>query len=166
MFRDRFMTMTGSLEPTMVNVSPRRRSRFRSNYLICHIDVTAFLAIMIAVLYLFMLPPASYRDLRPVAVDLPKVKHPDLMGAANREDALIVAVMRDGKVFFRADPVVIEELPARVHQAVVRGAENKVYIRADARAKLASVKDVLDALQASGVENIAFLTEQRHPPAQ
>jgi biopolymer transport protein ExbD len=165
MFGDRSTTMIGSLESTTVNVSPRRRSKFRSNYLICHIDVSAFLAIMIALLYLLMTPSFFPDRHQHVSVDLAKVGHPGLMRAADKEDALDIGVLRDGKVFFRTDLVRPEDLPARIHDAVAHGAENKVYIRADAHTKFALVESVLDAVRASGVENVAFITEQRHPSA-
>jgi biopolymer transport protein TolR len=165
MIRGRSMPMIGSLESTTVNVSPRWRSKFRSNHLICHIDVSAFLAVMFALVFLFMSPIQLYIDMPRGTVDAAKVRNPRLMRAALKEDALIVAVQRDGRVFMGVDALSAQDLPSRIHEGIKRGAENRVYIRADARAKYGAVKEVLDQVHASGVENIAFLTDQRRPPA-
>jgi biopolymer transport protein TolR len=87
------------------------------------------------------------------------------MRGADREDALMVGIMRDGKVFFRADQITIEELPARIREGVSQGAERKVYVKADARAKYASVAEVLDGVHDAGIENIGFIVDQRRPSA-
>jgi biopolymer transport protein TolR len=166
MMRDRAMGMIGSLESTTVNVSPRWRSKSRSNQLICYINMTGLVSIMLTLLFMFMVIRSNEHPHRGVIVDLAKVNHSKTLVHADAEDALAIGVLRDGKVFFRTDLVRPEDLPVRIRDAIAHGAENKVYIRADARARFVSVKDVLDAVRASGVENVAFLTEQRHPPAQ
>ncbi len=159
--RDRSLTKIGSLDSTSVRVSPAWRPKFRSNHLICHIDVSAFLAVMFALLYLFMAPSFFPDSQTQKSVDLAKVGNPSLMRGADREDALIVAVERDGKVFLGIDLLTADSLPARIRKGISNGVESRVYIKADARAKYGAVKEVLDAVRASGVENIAFLTDQR-----
>ncbi len=93
--------------------------------------------------------------------DLPKVGHPIPMPRANREDALLVTVMRDGMIYFQNSRVVPDNLPAMIRDGVNRGAEQKVYIRADARARYGTVAAVLDAVHAGGVEKVTFLVGQR-----
>jgi biopolymer transport protein TolR len=158
------MDLGGSAESSMARVSPKKRRWLRSNYLICRIDVSALLAVILVLLVIFMSTPVNHHPRG--AVDLAKVSHPRLMRDAVREDALIVAVLRDGRVFFRTGSVQTGDLPAQLREALAHGAEKKVYIKADARARFASVKDVLHAVQESGVENVAFITDQRHPQAQ
>jgi biopolymer transport protein ExbD len=63
--------------------------------------------------------------------------------------------------FFRTDVVAAEQLPVHIREALGQGAENKVYIRADAHAQYGDVKMILDAVRASGVENVAFLADRR-----
>jgi biopolymer transport protein TolR len=57
------------------------------------------------------------------------------MRAALKEDALIVAVERDGRVFVSRDGTSLADLPGKIREGLSRGAQNKVYIKADARAK-------------------------------
>lgn len=140
------------------------RWRHRSSELICHIDVIALMGVIFVVLFIFM---TDTRDMiRVASVDLAKVVSPRPMRAADREDANIVAVTRDGKVFFRNEMVRVEGLPEKIRSAVKNGAENRVYIKSDARAKYAWVKEVLDEVRASGVEKVGFLVDQRKVPPQ
>jgi biopolymer transport protein TolR len=140
-----------------------RQMRHRPYGLICNIDVTAFAGVMFALVYLFM--PLQPHGRPGATVDLARTNYTVSMRGADREDALLVAIMRDGKVFFRADRITIEEVPARIREGVSRGAERKVYIKADARAKYASVVEVLDGVHDAGIENIGFIVDQRRPLA-
>ncbi|PYX69433.1 MAG: hypothetical protein DMG72_20870 [Acidobacteria bacterium] len=86
------------------------------------------------------------------------------MRGANREDVLVVAIFRDGKVFFGRDLIMPDQLPFEIREAVSRGAERKVYIRAEARVRYGTVLQVLDGVRSAGVENVGFLVEQRRVP--
>jgi biopolymer transport protein ExbD len=96
-----------------------------------------------------------------VWADLPKVWHSKSMPGAKREDALTVAILRDGSIYFGKDRSRPGDLPAQIRDQVGRGAEKKVYIRADARVRYQTVLAVLDAVRSAGVEKIAFLVYQR-----
>ena len=68
--------------------------------------------------------------------DLPRVNHPVAMWAANRKGALIVAIMRDGRAFFRNEPTTAEDLTEKIKIRLnATLSERKVYIKADARAQ-------------------------------
>jgi biopolymer transport protein ExbD len=141
--------------------------RRQPNQLICGIDGTSFVHVAVVfsfvLLVVFLTWPTSFHDgLRPL---LPRVGHPVPMGHANREDAMTVSIFRDDKVFFRSELVKPDQLPDRIRESVNQGAEKKVYIRADARAKYGWVAEVLDNVRSAGVEKIGFLVEQRKAPA-
>jgi biopolymer transport protein TolR len=141
-----------------------RQKHSKSAKLICRIDVTAFAGVMFALVAMFLLPATVVTDFRTPSADLAKVSHPVAMRAALREDALLVAVQRDGKVFFGNDVVPTEGLAAMIKERLSHGAERKVYIRADARANYGTVAGVLDSVRSAGVENIAFLVDERKSP--
>ena len=129
---------------------------------------TAFSSVMAVVLLTLLIIemvafPTSFH-IHAISVDLPKVNHPANIWPANREDAIIVSVFRDEKVFFGNDRVEIEQLPARLGAQLSRHAERKVYVKADARVRYGRVSQVLDAVRSSGVLRIAFLVEQRRRP--
>ncbi len=137
-------------------------ARNRSNHLICGIGGTSLANVAVILAALFLLgamtaPPSNHGS----GVYLPRVGYPVSMERANREDAIVIAVTRDRKFFFHKDPVPLAQLPARIQEEVSHGAEKKVYIKADARARYGWVSQVLDSARAAGIAQIGFLVEQR-----
>src|SRR5215468_1536623 len=98
------------------------------NRLICRIDVTGFLSIQVALLAVFMAPVMIVSDGPRIVTELPKAHHAISMPRADREDALIVAVMRDGKIYIDSmlvsDP---SELRDKFQDGVRHGSEKRVY---------------------------------------
>jgi biopolymer transport protein TolR len=136
-----------------------RQRTSRSPRLISNIDVSALAAVLFVLLFMFMMLTAIPHY--GVSADLPKVWHPIPMRGANREDALIVSILRDGRIYFGTDRTNSGDLPAQIREGVRRGAEKTIYIRADGRARYGTVREVLDAIRSAGVEKIAFLAYQR-----
>jgi len=83
---------------------------------------------------------------------------------ALREDAITVAVARDGRLYFGRTRVEADELPALIRRAYLQGAERKVYLKADARAKYADVELAIDSIRQSGVQDVALLVEEARQP--
>jgi biopolymer transport protein ExbD/biopolymer transport protein TolR len=78
-----------------------------------------------------------------------------------KEDAILIAITRDGKVFLSPGNslIQIDQLPAKVKDLQQNRSDKTVYIRADARARFSSVTDVIDALRTDGVDTIGLITE-------
>ena len=129
--------------------------------LISRIDVSAFASILVVLLALWMFPAEMFVDLPRHVADLPTVDHPILVPHARREDAILIAIMRNGDIFFDNDRVSSYAVSDQIHIKVKNGSERVVFIRADARAKYRSVEDVLDEVQLSGVEHVVFVVDQR-----
>lgn len=121
---------------------------------------------MFALVAMFLLPAMvvidSPRDARHIGVDYPKASHWKELGAANREDALLVAITRDGKVWFDTNQIALENLPVAIRERVQHGAERKVYIRADMRTRYGLVGRALDTVRAAGIEHVAFVVNERN----
>ena len=109
---------------------------------------------------MFMARTTLDPDLPSNTVDLPMSDHPTLMPGANREDAVVVHVTRDGRIFLRNERISLEELPDKIRKLVLHGAERKVYIEADIRSRYGSVNDVLERARAAGIENVSFVTQE------
>ena len=142
------------------------RQRRKALRLVCEINVAAFAGIMLALFAMFALPE-MWRFFYPQlggSVDEPHVPHAEDMPKANRTDAIYVAVMRTGDIWLGTNRVSPEELSSGIRERVSDGSENKVYINADARAKYGRVRDVLESVQLSGTEHVAFLVYKRDPP--
>ena len=134
----------------------QRNSRSR---LISNIDVSALAAVLFVLLFAFMMLTETTHG--GVSADLPKVWHPIALRSANREDALIVSIFRDGTIYFGKDKTRPSDLPAQIREGLGGGAEKKVYIRADKHLRYRTILEVLDAIHSAGVEKIAFLAYQR-----
>jgi|SRR5579864_5370100 len=136
----------------------RKRTK-RKNELYARMDATAFAGVMLALLFLMMPwvavhPHGGY-------VDFPVTQHPRRMPNALREDALIVMVTRDDKVFFCGARVSLDDLPEMIRGGLQGGAEKRVYVKADARAKYVDVEKVLEQIRKADVEDVSFITEKR-----
>jgi len=100
-------------------------------------------------------------DLPTDVTDSPRVAHPVAMPAALREDMMEVAVTRDGSIWFGHERVRVDRLTQDIREELSRGSERKVYIRADKRARYGAVVQALNGVRSAGVENVAFLVDQK-----
>jgi len=118
--------------------------------------MTAFLSIQLVLLVLFMNRTGADLPIHGV-VNLPKVKNPAPMLWALRDDATVVAIQRDGKVYVGHDVANPDYLPAMIRKSLDRGGEHKVYINADRRTRYKDVREAVAAVRSAGVEDIGFL---------
>jgi len=134
-----------------------------------NINVTPMVDVMLVLLIIFMVITPMLQ--KGTIVEMAKTNNPVQMQDADKEDALIVAVNRDGKVFFDAQIVTAEELTQKIKERVSSRTKKQVFVRADARAHYKAVVDVVDDVRSAGVDELGLLTEQRHdqpnkPPQQ
>ena len=106
-------------------MAPRRRTA----RLICGSDLHAFAFVIALVIFLtfsvvMTLPTASpYENWG----SLPRIHHAKVLGAwawgANRDDAIIVTVTRDGRVYFRTDAISAAQLSEQLRECSLVPAE-------------------------------------------
>jgi biopolymer transport protein ExbD len=124
------------------------------------INVTPMVDVMLVLLIIFMvITPMLTKG---VNVDLVKTKNPIAMKDADKEDAILVAITRNGEVFLSPGNkrLTVDELPGKVRDLLTNKLDKTVYIKADMRAKYERVEDVVDNLRAAGVDQLGLLTEQ------
>ena len=124
-----------------------------------NINVTPMVDVMLVLLIIFMVITPMLQ--KGVTVDLAKVNNPTQMPDADKEDALIVAVMRNGDVFFGNDKTNPDQLTNKINDRIANRTNKIVYVRADARAKYKAVVDVVDNVRSAGVDDLGLLTDQR-----
>ena len=124
-----------------------------------NINVTPMVDVMLVLLIIFMVITPMLQ--KGQSVDLAKTVNPIQMPDADKEDALIVAVMRDGRIFFDTQQVGPEQLTDKVKERVQNRVNKIVYVKADARAKYKSVVEVVDNVRSAGVDQLGLLTEQK-----
>ena len=123
-----------------------------------NINVTPMVDVMLVLLIIFMVITPMLQ--KGVSVDMAKVNNPVPMPDADKEDALLVSVMRDGKIFFGTDVVTADALTQKVKDRLANRVDKRVFIKSDARAKYGSVVDVVDNVRSAGVDDVGLLTEQ------
>jgi len=121
--------------------------------------VSVMLAILVWTWFGQPYPPHSYRS----SVDWAIAVHSSPQPGALKEDAVLIRVTRDGSVFFRDHRVVHTDLANEIREGVRNGAEKRVYLVVDARAKYGNAIAVLLQIRLAGIENVSFLTEKPHP---
>jgi biopolymer transport protein ExbD/biopolymer transport protein TolR len=124
-----------------------------------NINVTPMVDVMLVLLIIFMVITPMLQN--KVQVDMAKVDNPTAMPDADKEDAIVVAITRDGGVFLGQDKVAVTELGSRVREKLADKPGKTIFVRADARAQFRAVEDAIDAVRTAGVEEVGLLTQKR-----
>ena len=137
-------------------MAEKRKKRVADS--INQINVTPMVDVMLVLLVIFMVitPMLS----KGVSVDMVKTRNPIAMEEADKEDALVVAITRDGKVFLGRGQIEPKELGTEVGDVISERLDKTVYIKSDARAKYQKVVDVINILRSTGVDQVGLLTER------
>jgi biopolymer transport protein ExbD len=122
------------------------------------INVTPMADVMLVLLIIFMVVTPMLQ--KGVSVELSRTRNPVDMKEADRDDAVLVAVTRDGKFFLGQDRVGIEDLAAKVNDLLATRLEKTVFVKSDFRAKYGDVVQVVDGIRNAGVDKVGLLTER------
>ena len=124
-----------------------------------NINVTPMVDVMLVLLIIFMVITPMLQN--KVSVDMAKVDNPTAMPDADKEDAIVVAITRDGSVFLGQNKVATNELGRLVRDKLADKQGKTIYVRADARAQFRAVEDAIDAVRTAGVDDVGLLTQKR-----
>jgi biopolymer transport protein ExbD len=127
-----------------------------------NINVTPMVDVMLVLLIIFMVITPMLQH--GVSVDMAKVNNPESMPDADKEDALLVSIMRDGTVYFGTDKLPPDQLTGKVRDRLTNRVDKRVFVKADARARFRAVVEVVDNVRAAGVDQLGLLTDQRKAP--
>jgi biopolymer transport protein ExbD/biopolymer transport protein TolR len=127
-----------------------------------NINVTPMVDVMLVLLIIFMVITPMLNN--KVNVTLPTAEAAVVMENASKEDAVTVAVTRDGRIFLGADQVTLDDIGSKVAAKLdnIKGNEPKeVYLRADIRANYGKVMDAIDGIRTAGVGQLGLITEKK-----
>ena len=131
------------------------------------INVTPMVDVMLVLLIIFMVVTPMLQ--KGVSVDMAKVNNPTPMEDADKEDALLVSITRDGQVYLGSDRITVDALTTKVKDRLTNATNKRVYVKSDMRARYGGVVQVVDAVRAAGVDDLGLLTDQKKtttpPPA-
>ncbi|MGD0542781.1 MAG: biopolymer transporter ExbD [Candidatus Acidiferrales bacterium] len=119
--------------------------------------------IMLVLLIIFMVVTPMLQ--KGVSVDMAKVNNAQDMQDADKDDAIIVAVTRDGHLFLGSTQVSLSEVTSKVKDLLANRLDKTVFVRSDQRAKYGDVVKAVDEVRSAGVDKIGLLTEKNRGKA-
>ena len=114
--------------------------------------------IMLVLLIIFMVVTPMLQ--KGFSVDMAKVSDPRDMHDADKDDAVIVTISRDGNVYLGNSKILREDITGQVRDRISDRMDKTVYVKSDARAKYGDVVAVVDEIRSAGVDTLGLLTEQ------
>ncbi len=125
--------------------------------------------IMLVLLIIFMVVTPMLQ--KGVSVDMAKAENARDLQDADKDDAIIIAVARDGKLYLGTSQIELGDITTRVKDLISNRLDKTVFVRSDARAKYGDVVKAVDEVRSAGVDHLGLLTEKSHtksataPPA-
>src|SRR5579863_3833839 len=114
--------------------------------------------IMLVLLIIFMVVTPMLQKTH--QVDLASAKSARDMKDADKDDAIVVAVTRDGSLYMGNSKIKKEEITGTIKDQIANKLDKTVYVKSDARAKYGDVVAVVDEIRSAGVDQLGLLTEQ------
>src|SRR6266404_4979492 len=130
----------------------------RTTTMVNDINVTPMVDVMLVLLIIFMVVTPMLQ--KGVSVEMAKTHNPRNMQDADKEDAVVVAVSRDGRIYLGQNQIAASELAPKVKDLLAAKLDKTVYIKSDARAKYKDVVDVVDNVRSAGVSDLGLLTDK------
>jgi biopolymer transport protein ExbD/biopolymer transport protein TolR len=125
--------------------------------------------IMLVLLIIFMVVTPMLQ--KGVSVDMAKADNARDLQDADKDDAIIIAVARDGKLYLGTSQIELGDITTRVKDLISNRLDKTVFVRSDARAKYGDVVKAVDEVRSAGVDHLGLLTEKNRnksetaPPA-
>src|SRR5271168_2844849 len=118
--------------------------------------------IMLVLLIIFMVVTPMLQKTH--QVDMASVNNAQDMKDADKDDAIVVAVTRDGSLFLGNNKISKEEITGQIKDRIANKLDKRVYVKSDARAKYGDVVAVVDEIRSAGVDQLGLLTEKVQGP--
>ncbi len=125
-----------------------------------NINVTPMVDVMLVLLIIFMVITPML--LHKVQIDMAKADNAVAMPDADKDDAIVVAITRDGAVYLgqnKVDPP--SQLGSIVRDKLADRTDKTVFVRADTRAQYRAVEDAIDDVRTAGVKEVGLLVQKR-----
>ncbi len=133
-------------------------SNQRNNAAISQINVTPLVDVMLVLLVIFMVTAPIIQQ--GVQVNLPTAKAGAIPG---KEEQLVVAITRAGKIYLNDNPMTLTELGQKLHAIRQLQQDKEVYLRADQDVRYGLVMKTIAVIKEAGIERLGMVTR---PPTQ
>ena len=127
-----------------------------------NMNVTPLIDVLLVLLIIFMVVTPMLQH--GTSVDMAKAANTRDMHDADKEDAVLLAITRDGKIYLKSDQIQPDQITARVRDMIADKLDKTVYVKSDRSSKYGVVVMVVDNVRAAGVDSLGLLTEKREAP--
>ena len=114
--------------------------------------------IMLVLLIIFMVVTPMLQKNMPV--DMARTNTARDMQDADKDDAIVVAITRDGAIYLGHTETRKDDLTNEIKDRLANRLDKTVYVKSDARAKYGDVVAVVDEIRSAGVDQVGLLTEK------
>ena len=119
---------------------------------LAEINVTPLVDVVLVLLIIFMITAPVLQS--GIDVSVPKTRTVKEI----TQQRMVVTINRDQQVFLNDQPVNLNALPQKLHQAGTDPAHQVIYLRADERVPFGAFASVMDAVKLAGITNISIVT--------
>jgi biopolymer transport protein TolR len=124
-----------------------------------NINVTPMADIMLVLLIIFMITIPNLQS--GITVNLPKAKNPLDAPGANKNDAMVVALNREGKIYIGKKMVGEAELYDQLSRKFSGAEINKsIFLKADTAVPFGRVVQIVNGCRGAGVDKIGLMAEK------
>ncbi len=127
-------------------------------------NVVPMADIMLVLLIIFMVVTPMLQ--KGVSVDMATTNTAEEMKEADKDNAILIAITRDGNVYLGAEQVAMETLAEKVRDLWASTSTKIVFLKSDRNATFRDVSRVVDEVRSAGVDKLGLLTEKRDTGVQ
>src|SRR5260370_7733814 len=113
--------------------------------------------IMLVLLIIFMVVTPMLQKTH--QVDLAPTNNAHEMQDADKDDAIVVAVTRDGHIYLGNTETLKADLTGQIKDRLSTRLDKTVYVKSDARAKYGDVVAIVDEIRSAALDHLVLLTE-------
>jgi biopolymer transport protein ExbD/biopolymer transport protein TolR len=121
-------------------------------------NVVPMADIMLVLLIIFMVITPMLQ--KGVSVDMAKAENTMDLPNADKDDAVLLAITRDGSIYLGNNKIAFDLITTTVKDRLANRPDKTVFVRSDARAKYGDVVRVVDEVRSAGVDNVGLLTQK------
>ena len=137
-------------------MSRRSRARARRGGTKADINMNSLIDLTFILLVVFIVTLPTLEQTIKVALPVGKAQKQD-----DKKKSLSITVDSTGKLFLGETPVVMEDLKARLAQAVAEGPEVSVVIRGDVRVGYGDVYNIVNIAKNCNVKHLGLVSKEK-----
>ena len=128
---------------------------------VADINVTPMADVMLVLLIIFMITTPLLQS--GITVNLPKAKNPLDAPEADSNEAVVIAVNREGRLYLKKTPTSDEDLYSYLQSRFSGGEINRtIFLKADTALSYGRVVQIVNGCRRSGVERIGLMAEKEN----